>query len=170
MFGGATIGWLVRPGARLRVPSLLAATLALGAGLARSAVVDAKMLTDPQYCAQQWVTSNIRRDAPILVLGPFSDVLDLSTHPRITSVDIELDDLSLDGPEYFVTSSLYGEERFTKFPKSLELFRNLRRGRPPFQLAAVCPVVELPVRLDFDGINSNLSKIGPEVRIYRRAH
>jgi hypothetical protein len=66
-------------------------------------------------------------------------------------------------------TSIFEEWRFQEDPEALEFFRALRAGATPYELAfshRAQPALNL---LDVRNVRTNLDKINPRIRVYRRS-
>jgi 4-amino-4-deoxy-L-arabinose transferase-like glycosyltransferase len=130
--------------------------------------VDALMIVDGRYGAQRWMRENIPAGGRVMAVGydvylPRFDNLDLLLRP-----DPTLEELIGAQTDYLVTTSLFDERRLTEYPKQMEFFQAVLAGRTPYRLVVTSrgrPPFNL---LDLDGVRTNLDKINPEIRIYRR--
>lgn len=166
--------WIGRRG----VPGMAAiAVMVVGFGqaLLAAASLDAMMITDSRYAAQRWVRANVARDASIVLIGPreYLPVLDgyvgsyVDTGILETMKNFEFD--------YVIVNVKY-MRRYGPQTVTDAIYQRLRRG-DGYSLVlrqlpslAWLPLARDPVfRSEREDPYTNLSKIDPEIEIYRKA-
>lgn len=164
----ATEAW-GRLGMRLR---WLATGGVLAFGIVRCVSLDLLLESDARYTAERWLASNVRHDARIAVLGP------LEYLPRLHGFNWkQRTELlrAIDGmdPEYVVVNADYAAR--AEDPRARELYTKLESGEAGYESAlAVRTRLDWPFQLDEyvrrrgDALPTNLDKINPEIRVYRR--
>jgi hypothetical protein len=137
--------------------------------IAYSASVDALMVADSRYEVSRWMRTNVPAGSTISGVG-FDTYLpplrSYATRPLGTGPSLQL--LARLSPEYIVTSSYFGPERFVEGSAGHEFFEELSSGTSNYRLALEyqgTPVFNL---LAFEGVDTNLKAINPTIRIFRR--
>lgn len=168
-FGGHLLASLVRI-PRLRPVGVAVAVGVLLYSAAYALSVDWQMLHDARYAAERWMVGHVPPGARVVVIGHKSYA------PRLDAFDVHYVADPWAGvvlglrADYVVVTSAYDERRFPDRPSALEFFSRLRsgelgyvpvarhRGSPPWNL------------VKFDGIETNLDKINPDVVVYAWRH
>jgi hypothetical protein len=168
VFAGHAAAAFTRPGALAIVRTTVAAA-AIAFTVAHAASVDALLVSDGRYAAERWIQDHIPAGEHVMAIGydlylPRLDGLDV-----ITNVEPVLEDVSPESPPYLITTSIFDEWRFRDSPRSLAFFQALTSGKTIYQLVYVGRGRPRFNLLDLDGVRTNLDKINPEIRIYRRA-
>lgn len=166
--------WVARRGAPAIAATALIA-VAFGQALLTAASLDAMMIADSRYAAQQWVRANVARDASILLVGPrvYLPVLDgyvgRYVDPEILEKEKNFD------YDYVVVNVKY-MRRYGPETGTDAIYQRLRRGEG-YALAfrrgpslAWLPLARDPVfRSEREDPYTNLAKVDPEIEIYRKA-
>lgn len=164
----ATEAW-GRLGARLR---WVATASVLGLGIVRCISLDLLLEGDARYTAERWLAGNVPRDARIAVLGP------LEYLPRLHGFNWKqrtelLRAIEGMNPEYVVVNADYAAR--AEDPRARELYAKLASGEAGYELALSARTpLDWPFQLDEyvrrrgDALPTNLDKINPEIRVYRR--
>ena len=167
LFGGKALSACLVRGAPLRWARVAAVAALFVWRLLPGVALDARMLNDARYCAAAWVERNAPAGAFIIGIGLHTDFPVLPAHSLATVDERNFDQIWRG--ELVLTSSLFQEDRFGGHRDAVERFVALRSGRSQHQLAKVCEPMRGFDFLRTAGIPTNLDKIDPEIRIYRRA-
>lgn len=152
----------------------MAVTGVLVLGLLRCISLDLLLERDSRYAVERWFAGNVPRTARIAVLGT------LEYQPRLHGFNWKqrtelLRAVAGMNPEYVVVNADYAAR--AEDPRARELYAQLASGEAGYELAlSERTAIEWPFRLDEyvrrrgDALPTNLDKLNPEIRVYRRAN
>jgi Dolichyl-phosphate-mannose-protein mannosyltransferase len=168
VFGGVALARLTHAGGRFIALRQGIAIASVAYSIACAASLNVLLAGDARYAAERWLGQNLTPRSRVMAVGyamylPRFDNLDVVTCLRPTLAMLP------DAPDYLVLSSFFEEWRFADDPEALEFFKALKAGRTPYQLAfsyRARPALNL---VDVRGVRTNLDKINPRIRVYRRA-
>jgi 4-amino-4-deoxy-L-arabinose transferase-like glycosyltransferase len=172
LFGGSLLSELARSGAGGRAARTAAVALILAYGLLRGLGLDLLIANDSRYAVEEWLNRNVDRRARIAVLGP------LEYLPRLTGFNWKqrtelVRAVEHMHPDYVVVNADFA--RRAEDPRAREVYARLESGELGYALAlAHRTTLAWPFRLDAylrerEGvIHSNLEKINPEIKVFRR--
>jgi 4-amino-4-deoxy-L-arabinose transferase-like glycosyltransferase len=151
-----------------------AAVLLLGFGLTRAVGVDLAMANDARYAAEEWLRANAG-DALVGPIGP-AEYLPRTEGLRVRPVGPAVARLVAVGPDLVVVNADFAA-RADDGSAEQRLYRGLEDGtlgyreawhhryHAPWPLLDTAALVE---RTGREALRSNLGKVNPEIRIYRR--
>lgn len=150
----------------------LAVAGVLALGLLRCVSLDLLLERDSRYAVERWFEKGVPGTARIAVLGT------LEYMPRLHGFNWKqrtelLRAIEGMNPEYVVVNADYAAR--AEDPRARELYLRLASGQAGYELAlSERTAIEWPFRLDEyvrrrgDALPTNLDKINPEIRVYRR--
>lgn len=156
-----------------RAARALALVAVLGYGLVRCVSLELLFQQDARYAVERWFQANVPRHSRIAVLGT------LEYMPRLHGFDwkqrTELERAVAGmNPDYVVVNADYAAR--AEDPRARDLYARLASGAAGYELVlAERTRLNWPFRLDEyvrargDALPSNLDKLNPEIRVYRRA-
>lgn len=168
LFAGYALATLTNRSRRFRSVRLFAATIAIAFSVAYAASVDVLLVSDARYSAERWIRENVSRDRRVMAVGYAMYLPRFGNLEVATSVRPTVEELEHMAPDYLVLTSVFEEWRFRNEPASLTFFQQLRTGRLPYELVYshwARPAISL---LDLRGVRTNLDKVNPRIKIYRR--
>ncbi len=135
-----------------------------------AASIDTMVIADSRYKAISWMEENVEGDALVSGVGYTYYLPPLYSYRtrhlgRTPSVALlaEID------PEYIVTSSIYEMGLFPEETEGYEFFAKLHRGELGYELVFQHQGQPIYSLLNRKGIITNLDKINPEIRVFRKA-
>lgn len=151
----------------------MAVTGVLAFGLLRCVSLDLVLERDSRYAVERWFESNVSRGARVAVLGPLEYLPRLHGFNWKQRTELLRAVLGM-GPDYVVVNTDYAAR--AEDPRARELYAQLASGEAGYELAlSERTRLEWPFRLDEyvrrrgDALPTNLDKLNPEIRVYRRA-
>ena len=167
LFAGAALARLTQPGGRFAALRQGIAIAVVVHTIASATSVNVLLAGDARYAAERWLHQNLAPGSRVMAVGypmylPRFANLDVVTCLRPTLAMLP------EAPDYIVLTSVFEEWRFADDPEALRFFKALKAGRTPYQLAfsyRARPALNL---VDIKGVRTNLDKINPRIRIYRR--
>lgn len=170
LYSALLLSRLFESGRWTRIIGYVAAVLAVTFGLAKSVSVDLLMACDGRYSVQDWMISEIPDSASILGIGLVQYLPNLNhyRHAHVEWIDPDL--LADSSYDFVITSSAFGPQRWPEGDPRRRPFESLESGESGYveilnmkgspRWTAVDPE-QLP-------FGSNLNKISPRIRIFRR--
>ncbi|MGE0456009.1 MAG: ArnT family glycosyltransferase [Vicinamibacteria bacterium] len=173
LFAGLALARPWRAAGAYRALAGLAAAAVAGLGLLRAVSLCLLIDADPRYAAEDWLRSNLAPDARVALLGP----LEYLPRPQGAHWKQRAELVrAIEGmaPDYVIINADYA--RRVEDARARELYEGLASGKlgyePAFSRRSEIP---WPFRLDewlrerAESIPTNLDKLNPEIRVYRRA-
>jgi len=165
VFGAALIdAALPNPAGRWRTAAVL---LLFGYAFLRAASVDGLMLADSRYGIEAWMKASL---APGATIGMAGDATYLPRTSGFTPVDVPLSlpEFSAGAkPDLIVFDALYARKLDPGTPEG-RFFAGFAATAPGYRRVLVGATRPPLLRLDFEGIATNLAAIGPEIEVYAR--
>lgn len=131
--------------------------------------VDTLMIADSRYKALEWLNTHLESDDLISGVGEtyyLPPLFSFKTEHFGRRPSVEL--VSEVEPTYIVTSSIFGEEIFEEGSKGHFFFTALNSGELGYDLAFQYQGRSFYSLLNREGVFTNLDKINPEIRIFRK--
>jgi 4-amino-4-deoxy-L-arabinose transferase-like glycosyltransferase len=168
LFSGLALSRLIAGGGRMPAVRRGLVAAAIAVSLAYAVSIDLLLAGDARYAAERWLRHNLAPGTRVMAIGhpPYL--------PRLEHLDVVMcfrPTLAVlaEAPDYLIMTSIFEEWRFQEDPEALEFFRALRAGATPYELAfshRAQPALNL---LDVRNVRTNLDKINPRIRVYRRS-
>lgn len=161
-------GWLAEelgPARRHRTLRLVLAAAVFVFSAVRVGIVDWRMLSDSRYAAQEWLRDNLDPSVPVLALGREHHLPHLEAFERTERTEAIGANPGLSRFEAIVTTSnVYPQDDQTR-----SLLRDLEEGLAPYACAwSSGDRHRLQSLVSLEGVFTNLDKLDPRIRIYRR--
>jgi len=172
LFAGLALARAWRAGGAGRALAGLATAGVVGLGLLRCVSLCLLLEADPRYAAEAWLRSNTAPDARVALLGPL-EYLPRVQGPRWKQRSELVRALEGMAPDYVIINADYA--RRVGDARARELYDGLASGALGYETAfARRSSIPWPFRLDDwlrgrESIPTNVDKLNPEIRVYRRA-
>ncbi|MGD9973726.1 MAG: ArnT family glycosyltransferase [Desulfatirhabdiaceae bacterium] len=172
MFGGRFLSFLHSHEKKATTLLMHVLLVCIAAGYTyKNFIVSDMMHHDSRYAAEAWIQKNIPVSASIMGIGMINSLPRM--HPDYPFYQIKIFPSIIyqsgDRPEYLITTSLYGSERLKKFHYEALAFKRLENNETDYQEVFSYRYVPFLNILDIRDIISNLDKINPMIKIYRRS-
>ena len=155
-----------------RVPRAAALAAVLGYGVLRCVSLDLLLENDARYAVERWFDANVPKQSRIAVLGTLEYMPRLPGFNWKQRTELERAVAGMN-PEYVVVNADYAAR--AEDPRARELYARLASGETGYELVlAERARLAWPFRIDEyvrargDSLPSNLDKLNPEIRVYRR--
>jgi hypothetical protein len=148
-------------------------TLAILYACSRAVSLDALMIRDARYCAEDWIQAHVPPGRLIAAVG-LPEYLPRTVAVDWTAISEEVTALDTRKPDYLIVNVLYAKRDTT--PTAREFYRRLADGSAGYRRVAHCrtsvPFSPLNYEARFQGtaedVFSNLSKINPPIDLYAK--
>jgi 4-amino-4-deoxy-L-arabinose transferase-like glycosyltransferase len=165
-FGGKLLSDLVRPDQKLAASKKALVGALLIYSFFYSASVDLLMAKDSRYQVEKWMRDNIGTEALVGVLDS-KEYLPRLDGFRWTMIKFPLRDFEQEKPDYLLINVEYMRRHDPKGPK-YKFHLDLTQKKLKYRLAASYKFNSKWILMSPGSILTNLEKINPEIRIYKR--
>jgi len=170
LYGALLLSRLIERPGWTRTIGVVTASIAVAVGMAKAASVDLLMACDGRHVVQEWMVTEIPVSASVLGIGYVQYLPNLS-HYRQANVEVSRPDLLVDLEyDFVITTSSYGPERWIAGDPHRRPFESLESGESGY--AKVLDIMGSPRWTAMErkplSFGSNIGKIAPRIRIYRR--
>jgi len=166
LFGGQFLSSLVSPNQKFGTAKKVMAGALLAYSFFYSASVDLLMVKDSRYQAEKWMRENIGTETLVGVMDS-KEYLPRLDGFRWAMIKFPLRDVEQESPDYILVNVEYMRRHDPKSPK-YKFYLDLTQKKLKYRPAAGFKYESPWVLIRPGSVLTNLEKINPEIRVYKK--